>query len=276
MPVIVKRLTADGLLEVDIAAGSLREAANYEPRRGVYTVSNSYNCTQVLLLDAHLDRLEDSANREGIPLRYNRRRLRYALRRMIVESAYGDVRFRISIPADAPYEMILSIEPFQPPAPKLRKTGVRCITSSAATRSNPDSKSSEWMYKRQTLEAAMPKGIYETFLVNGQGFILEGLSCNFYAIEDGELLSAGEGVLAGISRKIVIEICAGIIPLRMEAPCVDNIPLFSEAFLTSSSRGIIPVIEIDGYTIGGGTVGPTTTKLQDAYERWVADRLEEL
>ncbi len=276
MAAIVKRLTADGLLDTGIAVDSLREAAKHESRRGVYTVSNTYNCTQVLLLDAHLDRLEDSAHRECIALRYDRDRLRYALRRMIVESGYGDVRFRISVPADAPREMILSIEPFQPPAPELRNKGARCITSSVAARLNPDSKSSEWMHKRQALEAAMPTGIYETFLVNGQGRILEGLSCNFYAIEEGELLSAGEGVLAGISRNIVFEVCAGIIPLRMEAPLVDNIPRFSEAFLTSSSRGIIPVVEIDGSTIGDGTVGATMTKLRDAYERWVADRLEEL
>ena len=69
MPAIVKRLTAAGLADVDYAAASLDEAAAFEPRHGVYTVSNTHRRTQTLLLDAHLDRLEDSARREGFALR---------------------------------------------------------------------------------------------------------------------------------------------------------------------------------------------------------------
>ena len=276
MPAIVKRLTAAGMVDVDYAAASLDEAAEFEPRYGVYTLSNTYHCTQALLLDAHLDRLEDSAHREGFALRYDRQRLRQALRRMIEDSGYGDARFRISVTGDRPSEMLLSIEPFQPPTLNVIRNGVRCNTSAQVARLNPAAKASEWMHIRKRLAAARPPHIYETFIVDADGDILEGLSSNFYAIEDGELRTAGAGVLAGISRQIVLEICAPIIPPRLEAPRRANIPHFSEAFLTSSSRGIIPVVEIDGISIGGGSAGKITGKLRDAYERWVAAHLEEL
>lgn len=276
MPAIVKRLTAAGLLDVDYAAESLDAAAEFEPRHGVYTVSNTYHRTQTLLLNAHLDRLEDSARREGFAIRCDRQRLRQALRRIIEESAYDDARFRISAPGDSPGELLLSIEPFQPPSPAVIRQGVRCATSAEVARLNPASKASEWMHIRKQLAAARRPEIYETFIVDADGRILEGLSSNFYAIEGGELRTAGARVLAGISRQVVIETCAAIIPLRLEAPMRANIARFSEAFLTSSSRGIIPVVEIDGVRVGGGSPGKITGQLRAAYERWVADHLEEL
>ncbi len=276
MPALVKRLTPAGLADVNYIAENLRDAARHEPCDGVYTVSNTYNSTQTLLLGAHLDRLEDSALREGISLQLDRNCLRRALRQMIVHSGYGDARFRISVPANAPDELLLTIEPFQPPAPHAIIEGVRCITTAAVARSNPASKSSMWMHQRESLLSAMPAGIYETFLVDSRGAILEGLTSNFYAVNNSQLLTAGDGVLAGISRKIVLEVCIGILPLRWHAPRLEDLPLFNEAFLTSSSRGIIPVVEIDGVAIGDGKVGLFTRKLRTAYDRWVADHLEEL
>jgi len=275
MPVIIKRLTKQGLVDVEFGAVSLQEAAKHEPRAGVYTVSNTYDRTKTLLLDRHLDRLEESAQCEGFALDYERKQLRTALRQMIIESNYGDVRFRISVPAEMPGEILLSIEPFQAPNSQLIEAGARCITSTVA-RHNPASKSSEWMHRRRALEAARPLGIYESFLLDPRGNLLEGASSNFYAILDGELLTAAGGVLAGISRMIVLEVCENIVPLRLEAPNIADIDCFSEAFLSSSSRGIIPVVELDGKPIGDGRVGATTLTLRSAYQRWVAEHLEEL
>ena len=246
MPAIVKRLCDQGLFDVPYRASNLDEAARYEARSGVYTVANTFARTKTLLLDAHLARLEDSAARANIALSYERDRLKAALRRMILASSFGDVRFRISVPAAAPCEMILSIEPYQPPSPALIENGVACGTTAATRRTDPAAKTSDWMHERRALVSARPAGIYETFLLNGAGGILEGLSSNFYAVIDGELFTAVHGVLAGISRQIVFEVCDDIVPLRLEAPQLADIGQFSEALLTSSSRGIIPVVSIDG------------------------------
>ena len=122
----------------------------------------------------------------------------------------------------------------------------------------------------------MPAGIYETFLLDEQGNMLEGLSSNFFAILSGSLCTVGEGVLAGISRRIVLNICRNVLPLELRAPKQGEIAVFEEAFLTSSSRGIIPVVEIDGVPIGDGQVGSSTKVLRQLYEFWVAAHLEEL
>ncbi len=276
MPAQIRSLTQSGLREVDYQADSLAAAAAYESRAGVYTVSNTVKRTQTLLFDAHLDRLADSARREGIPLQLERAQLRSALRQMILESGFGDVRFRISVRAAQPGELLLSIEPYAPPAERLIQRGVRCETSALLTRHNPAAKSSDWMHRRRRLETARPANLYETFLLDAQGAILEGLGSNFYAIMDGELHTAGSGVLAGIARQIVLAVCADIITVRQIAPKLRELARFDEAFLSSSSRGIIPVVEVDGVAIGAGLPGAKTRQLRAAYQRWVAAHLEEL
>ncbi len=276
MPAIIKRLSQSGLREANCHADSLAAAAQFEARAGVYTVSSTVNRTQILLFDAHLERLVDSARREGIPLQVDRQQLRAALRQMIIESGFGDVRFRISARAAQPKELLLSIEPYAPTAEALIQRGVRCDTSSLLTRHNPAAKSSDWMHRRRSLETARPAGLYETFLLDADGAVLEGLGSNFYAIIGGELRTAGSGVLAGISRRIVITVCAGIVPMQQIAPNLCDLPRYDEAFLSSSSRGIIPVVEIDGAAIGAGEPGETTLQLREAYQRWVAAHLEEL
>ncbi len=276
MPTLIKRLTPDGLVDVSYGADTLRDAAKHEPKAGVYTVSNSFQMTRTLLLGAHLDRLEDSARREGIALALDRESLRKALREMVLVSGFGDVRFRISVPSANPDCLTLTLEPYQPPSEDLLRKGARCLTTSAFARRNPAAKSSEWMSQRETLLAEIPSGIYEVFLVDKDGAILEGTGSNFYAIRKGELLSAPTGVLAGISRRIVYAVCGGIVAPRAQAPRLADLPYIDEAFLTSSSRGIIPVVEIDGIIIGNGRAGPRTNRLRQAYDGWVAAHLEEL
>jgi branched-subunit amino acid aminotransferase/4-amino-4-deoxychorismate lyase len=53
-----------------------------------------------------------------------------------------------------------------------------------------------------------------------------------------------------------------------------QVPALSEAFITSSSRGIVPVVQIDGFPVGEGIPGPVTKMLMDAYHSYVNDHAE--
>lgn len=273
-PCFIRRLTPDGLQTVPYTAGSLAEAARFEPGEGVYTVTNTYHTFRVLKFDAHLSRLEESARREGIPLRLDRRALRAALREMIGQAGYGDTRFRITVPRADPDTLILSLEPFQPPPPEVYEQGVRCVTLPDSARQNPISKNVAWMHERERL--VLPPGIYTGLLLDADGFILEGLSSNFYAVQDGQLYTAGAGVLPGIAQQIVFAVAPGVLPLCLEPVNVRDVPRLDEAFITSSSRGIVPVVEIDGLAVGAGRPGIYTQALWAAYRDWVVRHLEEL
>ena len=275
MPTLIRILRDGTLYPVDYHAESLNDAAHHEPDDGVYTVTNTFNTFQTLRFDAHLNRMEDSARRAGIDLHLDRAALKRALREMIAEADFGDVRFRVTVPRVADH-LILTLEPFHPVSPELIASGVRVITAPDSARHNPAAKTTDWMHKRRAIAELLPEGVYDAILLDANGFLMEALGANFYAVLDGELRTAGDGVLPGIAQSIVFEIAPSILPVRREAVHVREVSRLSEAFITSSSRGIVPVVEIDGQSLGNGTPGTFTRRLRDAYQAWVAEHLEDL
>jgi branched-chain amino acid aminotransferase len=276
VPCTVRILTPDGLEPAPYSADSLLDAARHEPADGVYTITNTFGRTKVLKLDAHWNRLEDSARREGIPLRLDRPRLQAALRQLIEEADYGDVRFRVTVPASDPTCLILSCEPFKPLAPAVYQQGVRVVLVQDLARENPEAKTTDWQINRQAIEAALPNGVFTGILVSDEGELLEGLSSNFYAIVDGTLWTAGGGVLPGIAQLIVLEVAPDVLPVRRDAPRLADLPRFAEAFLTSASRGIVPIVQINDTVLGEGAPGPLTQTLRARYQAWAAAHMEEL
>src|SRR6266852_5732029 len=102
-------LTPQGVIAAPYTAESLADAATREPQ-GVYTLARTFKGNQALLLDDHLDRLEQSAQLEGISTRLDRSALRAVLRALIDQSGYAEARFRITVPRDQPDHLILSLE----------------------------------------------------------------------------------------------------------------------------------------------------------------------
>ncbi len=276
MPAQVRILTPDGVQTAGYSAESLADAARYEPHDGIYTVTNTIERTKALKLDAHLDRLEDSARRAQIPLTLDRPRLRAALRQLILDAGYADSRFRITVPQNEPDRFILTVEPYTPPSDALVASGVAVITVANSARHNAEAKTTDWLHDRTAIESTLPPGVYTALLCDTEGFILEGVSSNFYAIRKGELRTAGSGVLHGIAQQIVFAVASDILPLRLDAIHLDEVGTIDEAFITSSSRGILPVVRIDDVNIGTGSPGVRTMRLRAAYQAWAAEHLEEI
>lgn len=259
-------LTPDGLTPTPYRARTLADAVGHEPG-GVYTVARTFHGNRALLLDAHLDRLEESARLSGIPLVLDRDRLRAGLREALEMAGYPETKFRITVPRDNPSHIYLALEPFQPVPEHIQREGARVVTL-PLVRANPVVKTTEWMTVRKPSYEALPPGVYEGILISEKGHLLEGMSSNFYAVVDGVLMTAGEGVLAGITRRAVLEIARELLPVRLEAPHRRDIPCFAEAFLTSSGRGVVPITYIDGQPVASGQVGPITKTLCARYDEW--------
>ncbi|MBZ0319478.1 MAG: aminotransferase class IV [Anaerolineae bacterium] len=272
MPTLIKILTPDGLCDADYTADSLADAAHHEPD-GIYTITRTYRKNYALLLDSHLDRMEESARLEHIPLQLDRATLRAALRSMLDEAGYENARFRVTVPRHQPDYLILTIEPFGGWSPTMYDKGVMVAIVHIA-RHNPAAKTNDWVAQREAASASIPTNAFQGIIVNDAGELLEGFSTNFYAIMNSKLYTAGEGVLGGISRKIVLEVAPNILPIELCPIKTSEIPAISEAFVTSASRGIVPVVQIDEHIIGAGKPGPLTLQLRAAYLAWEENHLE--
>ncbi|MFP3854569.1 MAG: aminotransferase class IV [Anaerolineales bacterium] len=272
MPIETATLTQEGLHPGALQAESLRQLAILEPE-GVYTITRTYQRTKAVLLEAHFDRLEESAQLEGINLKLDRARLRKGLRELIDQAGFQESRLRITVPLQEPAKLLLAAEPLQPVPDQLKKNGVAAATVKLERR-NPRSKTNTWEPQRMAAAEELTWDIYEGILVDDEGNLLEGFGSNFYGIIDGVLHTAERGILQGISRHILLQVVPEKMAVETSPINVDQLHRLQEAFLTSSSRGVLPIVSIDGQAIDGGTPGVQTQRLSQRYDDWVQHHLE--
>lgn len=129
--------------------------------------------------------------------------------------------------------------------------------------------------KRQAREL----GADEALLTDGRGHVLEGASSNVFAVVGDTLRTPATdtGLLAGVTRAVVLELARAEGLAVAEQPLrTDELAGADEAFLTSTTRELVALREVDGRPIGAEWPGPVTTRLQTAYAREVArERAEE-
>ncbi len=112
--------------------------------------------------------------------------------------------------------------------------------------------------------------------MSDDGAILEGLSSNFFAVLDGVLRTEEDRALAGVTRSLVLEVAARLMPLERRAVRRDELPRVGEAFVTSVSREVLPVVRIDDRPVGDGRPGEKTRAIVRAFAALVRREVESL
>jgi branched-subunit amino acid aminotransferase/4-amino-4-deoxychorismate lyase len=115
-----------------------------------------------------------------------------------------------------------------------------------APRQNAAAKDSEWVRQRRVYEDQKPADVNEVVLVDSEaGGVMEGLSSNFFALVNGTLKTAGEGILMGSVREAVLRVAEREgIPVVLEPPTVGELNDWEGAFVSSTSRLLLPVDEV--------------------------------
>ena len=231
---------------------------------GAYTTLRTYYTDRIIGLGAHLQRLIESSQLLQRPYPIDPAAIRSALRDVIARERQPALRLRLTVPLDVD-QVLISVEPFEVYPLEFYQRGVRCATTRLSRHICPQAKATNFIAPSRASKAALDPGIHELLIVDAPGQILEGISSNFYAVLKGVLRTAGEGVLEGITRHIVLQEAAEVIPLDYHPIRVSDLTRVSEAFITSSSREVMPVIQIDKQIIGAGQPGPITQTLLEKY-----------
>jgi branched-chain amino acid aminotransferase len=272
---------------------------------GVYTAFRTFHHNQFLYLDHHLDRTERSMALLGWDYRLDRHRLQHALHTIVTQSEWPEMRVRIDVLAAATHVLgttsrdLIAIQAFTPPAESLYEHGVTVDLAAGLKRELPLAKTADFAAKRpasaglhqleepkyeirnskspkpEEAKSARTADPYEYLLVSADGQILEGTGTNFWAVRDGVLFTAGDDVLEGITREIILQLVSDLgIPLRLEAVRITDIPDLHEAALSGSSRAFLPVVNIAGQPIGDGQPGPVSRKILAAYRSFVEKNIK--
>jgi branched-chain amino acid aminotransferase len=124
-------------------------------------------------------------------------------------------------------------------------------------------------------EHAAVAGADEAIGVDRIGHVVEGATSNVFAILGDEVITppADRGALPGIVRAHVLALAPQIgLTATVRPLAVDELRGAREIFVTSSLRGVVPIVALDHATIGTGAAGPTTTALAAAYDAQCYDR----
>lgn len=236
----------------------------------------------------HLDRLERSAAglEMSLPLRADIVRAidatlaaaneKNAYVRIIVTRGAGEIGLSPTL-ADGPRLLVMVRAAHLPPVEAYRDGIAVCMVQrsrgSATTPGasvDPSLKSGNYLPSVLAAAEAGRRHAYEAILCDAVGRITEGGSSNLFIVRGGRLGTPqlSLGLLAGITRSTVIGLAtkAGI--------AVDELPLWpddlrtaDEAFITSSVRGILPAVRVDGDAIGSGKPGPVTLRVMALYQQ---------
>ncbi len=132
-----------------------------------------------------------------------------------------------------------------------------------------DIKTTSLLAQSLARQAAKNAGAYEAWMVDRNGMITEGASCNAWIVTaDGRLVTrpADGGILRGITREVVLNAIARFgLTLEERAFSVNEAKAAREAFQTSASGIVMPVVTIDGAAIGDGKPGPVTRELRNRF-----------
>ncbi len=245
---------------------------------GVYTVLRTYDHYKFLHLSDHLRRLQQSMALLSWPYELDEAAVRRALHQVVVGYAHPDARVRIDVLAqaatalDSSSRVVLTLAPFTPQPAQVYAEGVRVGLAPRLQRPRPRAKTADFVQARRSYPLDV-HGLYEVLLLDDEEQLLEGSTSNFYTVRDGVVWTAGSGVLEGIARMVVLRLIAGEgIGLVLRGAKLADVPRLDETFLSSSSRGVVPVREIAGQAIAG-TPGPVTRRMMAAYERYVAQNI---
>ena len=147
------------------------------------------------------------------------------------------------------------------------KTGIRVISIPDVRWGRRDIKTVQLLYPSMGKMMAKAAGADDAWMVE-DGAVTEGTSNNAYIVKDGTIVTRhlGNEILHGITRAAVLRFAKEAqMKVEERAFTIEEAQAADEAFITSASMFVMPVVSIDGEAVGDGTPGPVATRLREIY-----------
>ena len=224
-------------------------------------------------LDEHLNRLYRSAALIELDIPYTREHITNIIQEVIERNPYKHAAIRILVtggetedgvlPSGNPVLAVLITQLAERDMERFAR-GVKVITSHLQ-RIAPEAKTTSYIEAIRSLKEAARQNAVDALFVNEQSHVLEGTRSNFFVFRGDTLVTPRAGVLIGVTRNTVLELAHGIFTIEERPILYDELVSVDEAFITSSSKEITPVVQIDELVIGDGKPGPRTYKLEQRF-----------
>ncbi|GAB4407429.1 MAG: branched-chain-amino-acid transaminase [Bacteriovoracaceae bacterium] len=252
----------------------------------VYEVTLTYNGIP-FLMEEHLDRLWDSALKIDMHLKYSREDIKNEVAktlkafnqervyiRIIITRGEGEIGLDPNLSEDNNLVVIVKELPKNPTW--WYEKGVHMIIADVRRLPkkvlDPNLKSGNYLSNVMAHHQAKKIGAFDAILLNMKGYVTEGTTNNIWMVRKDTVITPPleAGLLEGITRRTLLKIGkAHGIKMIEDNFTPDELKSADEAFLTSSTRELVPITKIDEEVIGHGAPGPMYLKLHQFYREFV-------
>ena len=246
---------------------------------GVFDVLRTYGRVP-FALDRHLARLQRSAEQIDLPLPVPIAQMEQLVHECLARNesiepnldvsvriiVTGGVSQSFMLPDGEPSFMIL-IAPVRAVAAHLYNEGASLITADIP-RFMPSVKSINYVSAILGQKRARSAGAVEALYCTHEGVISECTTSNFFVVRGGKLITPDQDVLEGITRNVALELAADLGEVFLRPILRQELSEIDEAFITSTTKEIMPIVRIDGIRIGSGRPGPYTQRLAELFHSY--------
>jgi branched-chain amino acid aminotransferase len=246
---------------------------------GVFDVLRTYQRAP-FALRRHIERLARSAEQIDLPLPAPLEKIEQLVHETLARNAaiepQVDVTVRIIVtggssgsfmlPEGEP-SLLIIVAPVRTVAARLYEEGASLITVDVP-RFMPSVKSINYVSAIRGQTLAKQAGAVEALYCTAEGVISECTTSNFFIVRAGQLITPDQDVLAGITRNVALELAADLGDVRLRPILRAELSAVDEAFITSTTKEIMPVVRVDNIQIGNGRPGPYTQRLAEQFRTY--------
>lgn len=244
---------------------------------GVFDFMRTYSGKPFMLED-HIARLRRSAALIDLPVPWSDAELKDIVLEAVARNPHleeANVRIVVTggespnflLPEDKPRLIVLVTAAVAVPE-HYYTDGVKVITEESA-RYVPEAKTINYIQAVRAMRRAKTQNAAEALYISSSGLALEGTTTNVFGVYNGALVTPREGILPGITRKVVLSL------LRDAGYRVDERDIAlkellraDEVFITASNKQVMPVIQVDDTVIADGRPGEVTRAVMALYKAY--------
>lgn len=241
---------------------------------GIFDFLRTYSRVPFKLRE-HLVRLNTSAQLIGLPIPWTIDALDEIVHETLRRNPGEEVGIRIVVtggssddfitPCGAP-NLAVMVTPLHPVPASYFEQGIAVVTTRLA-RSLPEAKTINYVPGIMALAQAKQHSAVEAIYLDGAEHLLEGTTTNFFAFQGERLFTATSGILPGITRNVVLELAQDRYQIVAQPIAYADLAACDEAFLTSTTKEVMPIVQVDNIRIGDGRPGARTRELLDLFRR---------
>ncbi len=230
--------------------------------------------TVPLFMQDHLERFYASAAAMHLPLAHTKEELTAIVHELVERTTLKEAGIRLMLTGGystdsyhlAEPNLLISCNPVKTVSAAEMVTGVSIITYEHQ-RELPHIKSTNYLMAVWLLPMLKQQAADDVLYYNKESVTEFPRSNVFIVTKDGTLVTPAYNILKGITRKKILLLAAEMMPVEERNIMVDELASAKEIFLTSTTKKILPVVKLNGKTIGDGKPGAATLIL---YEKFVA------